>query len=380
MELANVMKLGVFQPEGAYALLDVGHEKTNVLIFVGSELQFARTIMIGGKDLSQAIADLLNIPFIEAERMKIELGQVGPDLEGADQTTKTISTALKSILSELCLNLKQTFMAFQQTKGELVQALVLCGGTSRLAGIDHYLSTELRKNVSFLDCLDFPFNQLADSNWCRPIAASALALAYRGVLGSGVRDIQFRRGEFAYKGEVKAITGFTKQVAVLMVVTALFMIGSFVTSYVSLKGRSKRQITQIQTMATQILPDLPKKTLSNPSAILSTLSGKVNEAEEKKKKIEEEASLSVMEILKQFSLALPKREQIQVDVDDLTIMENRIRIQGKTVSFEGVDQIKAALSQSKYFKNVATDNVKKGFKDDVRFSLSLEVAEGGQGG
>jgi len=374
VELANVMKMGVLQPEGAYALVDLGHEKTNILIFLGPKLQFARTIMVGGRDLTKAIADSLNIPVAEAERMKIEMGQIGPDVEGADQTTRDVAKAMQGPLDEILLHLKQTFMAFQEQKQEVVQALILCGGTSRLPGIDQYLSAKLRKNVSFLDCLDFPFNQLSDSNWCRPIAASALALAYRGVLGSGIRDIQFRRGEFAYKGEVKEYVGFIKQAGVMLAVVLAFAIGSFATSYWTLKGRVKNATAQVSTLAAQSLPDLPKKLLSSPKDIVSSLTGKITEAQEKKKKIDEETSLSVLDVLREFSATLPPRETLQLDVDDFTIASRRIRLQGRTTSFEAIDQIKESLIKSKMFKNVATENVKKGPKDEIRFSLSIELA------
>ena len=376
VEMANIMKLGSLHPEGAYAILDIGHEKTNISIFVGDKQQYVRTVMIGGRDLTQAIAESLNIPFSEAERMKIEMGQMGPGLENADSTTRSISEALQKPLSELLLYLKQTFMGFQEAKGEVVQALILCGGTSRLPGIDLYISNEARKNVSFLDCLDFPFNQLADSTWCRSIALSALALAYRGIMGSSIKDIQFRRGEFAYKGEVRDIASMTKQAAILLGVVVFFALSSFVTSYVTLKKQVKNQISHIAAMTSQVLPDVSKKTLSSPNAILSTLSGKISEGEEKRKKIDEEISLSVLDILKQFSVALPSREAVPIDIDDMSIISKRVRIQGRTNSFEAVDQIKTTLAKSKFFKNVATENVKKGLKDEVRFNLSLEVAEG----
>lgn len=376
VEMANIMKLGAIHPEGAYAILDMGHEKTNISIFVGDKQQYVRTIMIGGRDLTQAISESLNIPFSEAERMKIEMGQIGPGLENADSTTRSISEAIQKTLSELLLYLKQTFMGFQETKGEVVQALILCGGTSRLPGIDLYISNEARKNVSFLDCLDFPFNQLSDSTWCRPIALSALALAYRGIRGSSIKDIQFRRGEFAYKGGVREISGMTKQVAVLLGIVVFFALSSFVTNYVTLKKQAKNQLFHIAAMTSQILPDVSKKTLSSPNAILSIISGKISEGEEKRKKIDEEISLSVLDILKQFSMALPPREVIPIDIDDMSIISKRIRIQGRTNSFEAVDQIKTTLAHSKFFKNVATENVKKGLKDEVRFNLSLEVGEG----
>lgn len=380
VELANIMKLGVLQPEGAYALVDIGHEKTNVLIFVGPKLQFARTIMVGGRDLTKAIADTLNIPLAEAERMKIEMGQMGSEVEGADQTTRNVAQAMQGPLDEILLHLRQTFMAFQEQKQEVVQALVLCGGTSRLPGIDQYLSSKLRKNVSFLDCLDFPFNQLSDSNWCRPIAASALALAYRGVSGSGIRDIQFRRGEFAYKGEVKEYVGFLKQAAVMLGVVLVCALGSFVASYMTLKGRVKNASSQVSSLASQALPDLPKKLLNSPKDIVSTLTGKIADAQEKKKKIDDETALSILDVLKEFSATLPPRETLQLDVDDFTVASRRIRLQGRTTSFEAIDQIKEALAKSKMFKNVATENVKKGPKDEIRFSLSVELAGGGEEG
>ncbi len=134
VELANVMKLGIIQPEGAYALLDLGHEKTNILIFAGGKLQFARTVMIGGRDLTEAIAASLNIPAAEAERMKIEMGQLGPEVQGADATTRNVAEAMRKPMENLLLNLKQTFMAFQEAKGEVVQALMLCGGLRGLPG------------------------------------------------------------------------------------------------------------------------------------------------------------------------------------------------------------------------------------------------------
>ncbi len=380
VELANIMKLGILQPEGAYALVDLGHEKTNILIFVGGKLQFARTVMVGGRDLTRAIAESLNIPQAEAERMKIEMGQIGSEVEGADQTTRNVADAMKGPLDEILLHLKQTFMAFQEGKQEIVQALILCGGTSRLPGVDQYLSAKLRKNVSFLDCLDFPFNQLADSNWCRPIAASALSLAYRGVIGSSIRDIQFRRGEFAYKGEVKEHVGLLKQAGILLGVVLFFALGSFVASYTALKGRVKGATAQVTALASQALPELPKKSQGNPAAILSSLTGKIAEAQEKKKKIDDETALSILEVLREFSAALPPREALALDVDDFTVASRRIRLQGRVNSFEAVDQIKEALAKSRMFKNVATENVKKGPKGEIRFGLSIELAGDESGG
>ncbi len=374
VELANIMKLGVLQPEGAYALVDIGHEKTNIVIFIGNQLQFSRTVMFGGRDLTQAIADAMNVPFDEAERLKVEVGNLGSETDTADATTRAVAEAMEKPMGDILLSLKQTFLSFQQTRGELVQAILLCGGSSRLPGIDQYIEKSIHKNVSFLDCLDFPFNHLADSSWCRPVAASALALAYRGILGSTIRDIQFRRGEFAFQGEVKDLVSLTKQVAIMLGVVFAFASLTFGVSYFSLKGRSKAQMAKMTSAVQQALPDIPKKSLTTPKSIISTLNSKISEAEDKRKKIQDETASSVLEVMKELSQNLPARDAVSIDIDELNIASKRVRLQGSTVSFESLDQIKAAIAKSKMFKNVATENVKKGTKDEIRFILSMELA------
>ncbi len=375
VEMANVMKLGVLQPEGAYAIVDMGHEKTNIIIFIGNQMQFSRTVMFGGKNMTQSIAEALNVPIDEAERMKVEMGQLGHEADTADATTRAIADAIKKSMDDILLSLKQTFLAFQQSRGEVVQALLLCGGTSRLPGVDQYIENELHKNVSFLDCLDFPFNHLADSTWCRPVAATALALAYRGILGSTIRDIQFRRGEFAYQGEVKDLVSLAKQVAVMVGVVLLFAGMTFGVSYVSLKGKAKTQMAKLTGSVQEALPDIPKKSLSTPNTILSTLTSKISETEDKKKKIEDEVSSSVLDILKEISTTLPAREDVVLDIDEVNIASRHVRLQGSTASFEALDQIKAAITKSKMFKNITTENVKKGTKEEIRFILSFELAD-----
>jgi hypothetical protein len=106
------------------------------------------------------------------------------------------------------------------------------------------------------------------------------------------------------------------------------------------------------------------------------LTGKISEAQEKRKRIEDETGLSVLDVLREFSAALPPREALALDVDDFTVASRRIRLQGRVSSFEAVDQIKESLAKSKMFKNVTTENVKKGPKGEIRFGLSIELAGG----
>jgi len=376
VETANLHQMGVVLPEGTFAVVDLGHSKTNVSLFVGGELRAARTLMIGGKNLTRVVADTLKVPDAEAEKIKVEMGQVGEMTNEADAMTKQVNSALLGPLGDLIVQIRQTLLAFQEDSGEIVPAVLLTGGTSRLTGIDQYFSRELRKNVSFLEVMDMPANRLEDSGWCRTIAATALSLAYRGVLGVGLKDLQLRRGEFAYRGEVRDLVGLIRGVAVQIAVITFFVIGTFFVSYFSLRGKIQSQGQELAAIASEVLPEIPKRSLENPKNVISILSGRVGEVMEKKRKLEEETSLSVVEVLQEVSRILPSRETLEVDVDMFSVAAGRIRFTGKTISFEAVDQIKTALTASPRFQNVATTNVRKGVGDIVKFDISFELKKG----
>ncbi|MBI2066441.1 MAG: pilus assembly protein PilM [Deltaproteobacteria bacterium] len=376
VEISNLLKLGVVVPEGSYAVVDIGYQKTNLYLFVSKTLYLTRSIMIGGRDLTHAVATTLTMSEPDAEKIKIEMGQLGPASETADAMTRQVAGALSKPLDDLLVQIKQTMLAFQQERGEVVQAVLLTGGSSRLRGIDQFFSQALRKNVSFLDCMDFAGNRLSDTGWCRPIAATSLSLAYRGVLGVGNKDLHFRRGEFAYRGEMKDLSSLIKEVAIQIGIITAFVLVTFLVSYLSLRGRIKEQETRIAKIAGEVLPDLPPKSLSNAKNVISVLAGRITEASEKKQKLDEETAISILDALKEVSEKLPAKDKIKVDIDDLMIASGRIKLTGRTDSFEAVDQIKGALSQSTAFQDVTTQNVRKGVGDEVKFDLSFELKIG----
>ncbi len=95
--------------------------------------------------------------------------------------------------------------------------------------------------------------------------------------------------------------------------------------------------------------------------------------QDKLKKVQGEGDMNALQVLKTISSALPPRDQLLLDIDDVNISADRVRLEGRTVSYEGVDKIKAALSQVKQFKNVETGDVRKGIKDEIKFKVSFDL-------
>lgn len=329
VELGNVMQLGLIQPEGAYAILDLGHTKSSLSIFNGPKLYFARTLSYGGLHITRAIASALQVPLEEAEKFKIEIGQVSG--EAQDETTRKVTEAIQGVMEKLLIEVKQTFMNIQETEGQVVQAIYLCGGSSRLSGIDNFFSYVLRKNVSYLDCLDLPFNKLADSDWCRPIIPVSLGMAARGVIRSKLPDLQFRRGEFAYRGGYDQLGGMAKQAAVLAGAIIFFVSISFGVNYFALTSQANKLEDAMSEVAGKVLTATPKRMLGSPDSVLSILNSKILEAQDAEKEMASKVNLSYLKTLLALAANLPPREEVKLDIDEFSMSGDRIRIEGRTV-------------------------------------------------
>ena len=60
------------------AIANIGALGTEISLLRGDVLVFTRTVSTGGNSISQGIADALNVPFVEGERIKIEQGDALP--------------------------------------------------------------------------------------------------------------------------------------------------------------------------------------------------------------------------------------------------------------------------------------------------------------
>jgi Tfp pilus assembly protein PilN len=119
--------------------------------------------------------------------------------------------------------------------------------------------------------------------------------------------------------------------------------------------------------------DLPRKGVTSSKSALSILDGKITALNERLKKAEGGSSLSALRVFQMISGAIPPREQLVVDIDDLNISPQRVRMEGRTNSYEAVDKMKSSMEKVSIFKNVQTGNVRKGVRDEIKFSLTFDV-------
>jgi len=377
VELVNLVNLGMVPPDGAYVIMDLGHAKSTITICHGKKLGYIRAISIAGDSITQAIADRLHVPYDEAERLKIEMGHMpmGDD-EVVDDISREVGEAIRSVVDEFILHLRQTFFTYRESEDIPVEGVYLSGGTSRLPGLDRYLSDALKLNVTFLKVQDFHFNRLDRADAHRHVIPQALSLALKGVAG-GDADINLRRGEFAFKGDAEQISGSFKRVAIIVGFIIFLGLINFTAKYYSVKKKIDKMHGDIVQMVKQALPNVPSRAIRTPKSAISVIKSRQADVTGKIEQLEDLMGTSPLDVLRSISTLLPKRGEIVLEVSDISITPDRVSFSGRVENFKAVDTVKLALEKSSIFSDVTTGNVRKGVKGNVKFKMSMNVVESG---
>ncbi|MFW6163731.1 MAG: pilus assembly protein PilM, partial [Planctomycetota bacterium] len=144
------------EPEAFVCLLDVGARQTQVVFARNQALVFARSVLPGGREFTEAIAETLDVSESRAEEIKRRRGAVLPGAEIAGHTGHEAEfyEALAAVAEQLVRAVQSTVM-FARTQTRLtrmeVSRYVLSGGGARLEGLRERLAKGLGRPVEWLD-------------------------------------------------------------------------------------------------------------------------------------------------------------------------------------------------------------------------------------
>jgi general secretion pathway protein L len=200
--------------------------------------------------------------------------------------------------------------------------------------------------------------------------ATALGLALRD--GDDAFGIDFRRGEFAYHREREALWRGLARAGVLALVAAALMVTSFVLEGRHLEARLQALRTEIRTLFTAALPQV--RTIVNEKAQLATEIA----ALEKQRRIYGGLAPSApraIDLLLALTDGVPP--DVALDLEELTLDGETLRIRGSTPSYEGVESVKRGLATRPEFRDVQAKDVRASVDGQrVDFRLALAFASG----
>ncbi len=123
-------------------ILSIGASSTILTLVGKSNLKFTRNILVGGNDITKAIAKSLNISFNEAEKLKRETKIVlGPEEkeEKRNESEKIIVKMLDQITKEV-----RKSLSYYKTQSQKVKynKMILSGGCANISSIEDLLSEQ----------------------------------------------------------------------------------------------------------------------------------------------------------------------------------------------------------------------------------------------
>lgn len=372
IDLSHIAQIALVPQEGVYALIDIGHEKTNICVMEGQKLQYVRSITVGGFHFTRVLQKAFKLNFEKAEDLKQDRGRVSLSEEGLDQ----VSRNLNQVAHELLSFIRQTYLGYRHLYADREWgAIFLCGGGARLNGLSEMISSTLRINVGFLECLDLINHRLPEPDALRDVVPLSLAQTIKVIFSNKAVKINFRRGEFAFQRDIKALGGDIKQLGLWLGLVFVLGLFNFLFSYYILQTRISKFDSQVVKEVSKVLPEAKKgmKGEGSTKKLLTTLNSKIGEVQTELDALDSSRQPKVSGLLLEISQKIPSRDEVTVDIDDFNFTGDHLRLDGRTTSFEEVDKIKNALSTSLYFKGVTTQNVAKGVRDEIKFSLSLDV-------
>lgn len=376
-EYLNLVVLGMVPPEVPYAILDIGHSKTNIAICKGKELAYIRSVSTAGKHISEAIQKKLSVPYEEAERMKTEMGSVPSEDEmtALDDISKQVAEAIRQAVEELVVQVKQVFFAYQDLQKEPVEGIYLCGGTSRLPGLDRTLSLRLKQNVTHIDCTAFHFSRLGQVASHRALMPQGLALALRAVASGRMPSVNLRQGEFAFKGDIEKLGGTIRHAMIAVGVIFILGLSYFGVKYSVLSRQVKQLNKQVTEMVKEVLPKTDLKKISSPSAALKVLKNERTSMERRMEQLIAVQGVSFLDLMKEITVKVPSRTEIKLDVEDLNFKGENLRLGGSADSIDAVKRIETALEGSDFFERVTTPGgTRKGISENqYKFEMAMDV-------
>lgn len=305
--------------QGSVAWVDFGHLRTNVAVVSDGALRFARTLSYGGHNVTAAMETAFRVPYDQAEALK-HSGDFDAD-------SGVVSSALGPLVRDLRISLE----ACHAQTGTRVDRVLLCGGSSRLAGLAPALARILERPVE-LGRAALGADRNAEE--LPPEATVACACALRAAEKARIPNL--RSGEMAYRGDVSFVRAKVGQLVALAVLVIAFAVASGFASLLVLK-RERRQLADRMATETRALFG---KELFDAKEVSRQLKGN---AKDEGPPLPQK---SAFDVLVDLSTRTPSGKELRVDISELDIKPKKTYVKATTDSAAAVDALADAWKQS----------------------------------
>jgi general secretion pathway protein L len=346
MQTATALHMeGSARPERQiHLVIELGHSSTIVCAFDGNSLIGVRSILWGGKNVAEAIAQKYEISFVEALQILKNQAFILPTHENATYDQIVFSDTICEATKELTRDLQMTILEFQTEFNSTVVSANITGGLSQIQHLHTFLTRELEVGVNPSRILTGNFTTAFNPTPSMDTGCGvAVGLAIEGLKRPRNPALNFMKGQ--YQKQNKKITqlwekwgDLAKTVAIFFVVLTLFAI--------------------VRDQVSSSLVDKSTEGLKKQAKLIARLSEKksseenirkfINEQRKKTKEIKSIQNLSKMnsalDILKKISENSPGKNSITLTVKKIKIQNSRVEVEGTVARPQEISALQKSLA------------------------------------
>ncbi|HEY5924535.1 MAG TPA: pilus assembly protein PilM [Kofleriaceae bacterium] len=363
--VAHVPSLMKARTDGPVAVIDIGHERTDVVVVYQNKAVFSRSIARAGKQVTEKIATHWQMPWGTAEQAKHSDGFIASQAEPAtSEAWDRISRVLAPELSVFARDVRQTLAACRARTGFAPIAAILVGGGARLRGMGSFLSEQLglpawRLTQDDVVALAGP-RFSPDAATGLPIDSGAMTVGMAYDAAGGRPQFDLRSGSLAVKVDLSFLRAKAIPLGVAVLSIAAFAAGSAYADLYRLRKAEKTLTTRLVNETTEMYgaaksaADVNNSTGPGGVAAMSPL-----------------PKMSAYDILLEINSHLPPKDKITLDIDKLDIDESKVDMTGTAKTGEEIDLLVAELRKITCFKDIQRGATETGDGGVKKFKLTI---------
>jgi type IV pilus assembly protein PilM len=336
--------------EGGFLLLDFGAGQTGICAVENGRSIQVRSIPYGGRDITLALAESLNIDIYEAENLKKETRL---DLNDTSPAGQILIKAYAPIISEI----RRTMVAADMES----PTLILSGGGASTQGLPEFLSA--KTGCPTQPAADFITN-ISHHADLPPGGLTALGLAMIPLLPGYQPNLL--QGDLAPRQRLAKHSRALVILAAGIIVALGLNLGNFIFDYQHTKAGYQTARDEIKQILIQTVPGIPASGISDPLGQMKL------ELEQARARVAGQAGqgAKVLDIIKDLNQVAKSHDAIRIT--DLSLNPKTLELSGEGKSFESVDRFKTALTALPYFSHGVVGSARVDSKTKVlNFRITL---------
>jgi len=352
--------------DGAVAILDIGHERTDVVVVVQGKAVFSRSIARAGKQVTQAIANFWRLDFDKAEAAKHADGFIASTAEPATNPAwQRIHDVLVQELTPFARDLRQTLAACRAKTGYTPLAALLVGGGARLRGLGSFMTEQLGLpawRMTADDATALCGLKLGERAHDLPVDAAAMTIGMAYDCAGGRPQFDLRSGSLAIKVDLSFLRAKAVPLGASLLAICAF---AAVSAYADLYRLKKAEKVLTQRLANETQEQFGAPKTADDVLNMNGPGGGAGNGSPMPK-------MTAYDLLLEVNSKIPAKDKITLDVDKIDIDSQKVELSGQAKSPEEIDLLVAELKKIDCFnKEVNKGALETGENGVKKFHLTI---------